>query len=44
MTKGEVGMDKKDDITKCKYCGARFIPSLTASTKDTCHACIMANL
>lgn len=34
----------QDDLNTCKYCEAKFIPSLTATLKDTCHACIMDNL
>lgn len=36
--------DKKYELKKCVNCGAEFIPSLTASDKEMCHPCIMANL
>lgn len=35
---------EKDGLVVCKYCGHKFIPSLVAPVKDTCHACIMASL
>jgi len=46
MTKGlqESLNENKEKSKKCTNCKAEFFPSLTATIKDMCHPCIMANL